>query len=353
MRARHHRSRTHGRHCSRSNTRARSRSASGAPRVIHGTSVRVRVTERVGSPVGSEHPVAVLSIRSRPRPCPVRRSRGSDRRHPGGRTLAPTRCAVPGDTVTVRGEAHVCTTPLSSVQRNVDPATTDENANVASDAVVVEAGRAEIAVSGAASVMCTLVTVCSSVFQPVAPVNPSSTFEGRSTAYVGQRGHAADGHVREVVRDLDVDVGAHVSGGRSGAGRSRAAVSPEFAATHFSRSGAAEVGPPLIPTKFAEGFAGFWNVSSAIAVPAIPENPRPPPFTPSEAGVASARIREDERETVGAGPAADPRVEADVEVPGRHGLRQERAPGDALRRRPKASAGSMRDRVRTRTLQCR
>ena len=44
--------------------------------------------------------------------------------------------------------------------------------------------------------------------------------------------------------------------------------------------------PSLMPTKFPEGFAAFWKVSSATAIPGIPENPSPPPFVPRDVDVA-------------------------------------------------------------------
>src|SRR5664279_4222611 len=46
--------------------------------------------------------------------------------------------------------------------------------------------------------------------------------------------------------------------------------------------------PVATPTKFPDGSVPFWKVSNATAMPGIPDQPRPPPDTPSEVGLAPA-----------------------------------------------------------------
>ena len=48
-----------------------------------------------------------------------------------------------------------------------------------------------------------------------------------------------------------------------------------------------------MPTKLLDGSAVFCQVSSETAIPVIPENPSPPPLSPSAVGfvtLASARV---------------------------------------------------------------
>ena len=93
-----------------------------------------------------------------------------------------------------------------------------------------------------------------------------------------------------------------------------------------------------MPTKLFDGLTVFCHVSRDTAIPLIPENPSPPPFTPRAVGCGDAGVGQGEGEPVGARARTDEGVEGGRDADPRH-RRWARRPSPPASWWPASAAG--------------